>query len=159
MHASWKTSAHLTTATGHCHTNNYHHMIRCIQPKVYKQAPKIARCTPDPLSRWRVWPRYETIDETMEIMGCHAISFRYATKLEVLELLKRSGYTLRVMVVAGGIWATPCPSSKARENRPFISREAVEKRHLKAKAFQSKVCTMNCYSTYSPYIRMPPTLI
>ena len=76
-------------------------------------------------------------------MGCHVIFYRYATKLEVLELLKRSGYTMHVMVVAGGIWATPSLSSKVRGRRPLISRETVEKRHLKAKAFQSKVYMYN----------------
>lgn len=71
---------------------------------------------------------------------------RYATKMEVLDLLKRSGYVLHVMVVAGGLWATPpLPSSRTSgkghppRSGPLISREKVEQRHLKAKAFQSKV--------------------
>jgi hypothetical protein len=61
--------------------------------------------------------------------------------MEVLDLLKRSGYVLHVMVVAGGLWATPpLPSSRASgKGHPLISREKVEQRHLRAKAFQSKV--------------------
>ena len=65
--------------------------------------------------------------------------YRYATKLEVLEVLKRSRYVLHVMVVAGGLWASPLPASKTRGKGSLISREKVEQRHLKAKAFQSKV--------------------
>ena len=80
------------------------------------------------------------IDHNVMTKGCHVITFRYATKLEVLELLKRSGYVLHVMVVAGGIWTTPGLLSQARGRRPLVSKETVEKRHLKAKAFQSKVC-------------------
>ena len=76
---------------------------------------------------------------------------RYATKMEVLDLLKRSGYVLHVMVVAGGIWATPLPNSSRTRGQghppgPLISREKVEQRHLKAKAFQSKVIKVNTHS-------------
>ena len=74
---------------------------------------------------------------------------RYATKMEVLELLKRSGYVLHVMVVVGGLWATPLPPSSRTRGKgypPLISREKVEQRHLKAKAFQSKVIKSNTHT-------------
>lgn len=86
---------------------------------------------------------------------------RYATKMEVLDLLKRSGYVLHVMVVAGGLWATPLPNSSRTRGQgyppgPLISREKVEQRHLKAKAFQSKVIKVNTHS-YSLFYTYPYT--
>ena len=66
--------------------------------------------------------------------------YRYATKMEVIGLLKRSRHVLQVVVVAGGLQTSPLSSSKTRgQGPPFISREKVEQRHLKARAFQSKV--------------------
>ena len=78
-------------------------------------------------------------------------TFRYATKMEVLDLLKRSGYVLQVMVVAGGLWATPRPSAQARIRQHHITRETVEKRHNKAKVFQNKVHT--AHLSWSSYIQ------
>ena len=61
--------------------------------------------------------------------------------MEVLELMKRSGRVLHVMVVAGGLSPSPAGlSSEGGGKNPVISREKVEKKHYKAKAFQSKVC-------------------
>ena len=58
--------------------------------------------------------------------------------MEVLDLMKRSGRVLYVMVVAGGLF--PTPSSQTSGGRhPLISKEKVEERHRTAKAFQCKV--------------------
>ena len=56
---------------------------------------------------------------------------RFCSKLEVLELLKKTGRVLQLTVIAGGLLSTPLPP-------PHPPQGKVEMRYQKARAFHSK---------------------
>ena len=65
---------------------------------------------------------------------------RYAPKIEVLDLLKRSGSTLEILVVAGGLdWnpLAPPPSTFSQQHRSNA-------KYKKAAEFNNKVRHFRC---------------